>query len=117
MMSHCFLLPDLFWKSPELLRAEQRTEATYGSQKGDVYAFAIILFEIIGRRGPFGYSDLEPIRIIELVRAIPEDGQEPFRPDIKSVIENDCIPDYVINCITDCWDENPDSRPDFASIR
>lgn len=108
---------NLFWKSPELLRAEQRTEATYGSQKGDVYAFAIILFEIIGRRGPFGYSDLEPIRIIELVRAIPEDGQEPFRPDIKSVIENDCIPDYVINCITDCWDENPDSRPDFASIR
>ncbi|KXJ81697.1 hypothetical protein RP20_CCG017728 [Aedes albopictus] len=108
---------NLFWKSPELLRAEQRTEATYGSQKGDVYAFAIILFEIIGRKGPFGYSDLEPIRIIELVRAIPEDGQEPFRPDIKSVIESDCVPDYVINCIADCWDENPDQRPDFASIR
>ena len=31
-----------------------------GSQKADVYAFAIILYEIIGRRGPFGVTGLEP---------------------------------------------------------
>lgn len=104
---------NLFWKSPELLRQPN----LYGSQKGDVYAFAIILFEIIGRRGPFGYSDLEPISIVELVRSYPEPGQEPFRPDIESVIDSDTVPDYVINCIRECWDENPESRPEFPQIR
>ncbi|XP_055590315.1 receptor-type guanylate cyclase Gyc76C-like [Uranotaenia lowii] len=104
---------NLFWKAPEFLRKP----SIYGSQKGDVYAFAIILFEIIGRRGPFGYGDLEPIRIVELVKAENGPGQEPFRPDIESVIEDEDIPDYVINCIRDCWDENPEQRPDFPTIR
>uniref|UniRef100_A0A182J455 Guanylate cyclase n=1 Tax=Anopheles atroparvus TaxID=41427 RepID=A0A182J455_ANOAO len=104
---------NLFWKSPELLRQPN----AYGSQKGDVYAFAIILFEIIGRRGPFGYTELEPKEIIERVKTPPEPGKEPFRPDIDSVIENEHVSDYVINCIRDCWDENADLRPDFPSIR
>lgn len=25
--------------------------------------------------------------------------------------------DYVIQCITDCWDEFPENRPDFGMIR
>ncbi|XP_052890825.1 receptor-type guanylate cyclase Gyc76C-like isoform X1 [Anopheles moucheti] len=104
---------NLFWKSPELLRQPN----AYGSQKGDVYAFAIILFEIIGRRGPFGYTELEPKEIIDRVKALPEPGKEPFRPDIDSVIENENVSDYVINCIRDCWDENADLRPDFPNIR
>uniref|UniRef100_A0A182PGB7 Guanylate cyclase n=1 Tax=Anopheles epiroticus TaxID=199890 RepID=A0A182PGB7_9DIPT len=104
---------NLFWKSPELLRQPN----VYGSQKGDVYAFAIILFEIIGRRGPFGYTELEPKEIIDRVKALPEPGKEPFRPDIESVIENENVSDYVINCIRDCWDENADLRPDFPNIR
>uniref|UniRef100_A0A182YQ82 Guanylate cyclase n=1 Tax=Anopheles stephensi TaxID=30069 RepID=A0A182YQ82_ANOST len=104
---------NLFWKSPELLRQPN----VYGSQKGDVYAFAIILFEIIGRRGPFGYTELEPKEIIDRVKALPEPGKEPFRPDIESVIENENVSDYVINCIRDCWDENAELRPDFPNIR
>lgn len=48
----------MLWKAPELLR----NTATFvkGSQKADVYAFAIILHEIIGRKGPFagcGYDE------------------------------------------------------------
>ncbi|KFB47431.1 AGAP012163-PA-like protein [Anopheles sinensis] len=104
---------NLFWKSPELLRQP----SVYGSQKGDVYAFAIILFEIIGRRGPFGYTELEPKEIIERVKTPPEPGKEPFRPDIESVIDNEDVSDYVITCIRECWDENADLRPDFPSIR
>jgi len=52
------LFADLLWKAPELLREPNISPC--GSQKADVYAFAIILYEIIGRRGPFGVSGYEP---------------------------------------------------------
>jgi guanylate cyclase, other len=116
----------------------------YGTQKGDVYAFAIILYEIVGRRGPFGQIGLEPKDIVSLVRGdnilmmLNNDGDDvdehieegedgaatslsniklPFRPDTEHIIDGGDIPDYVINCITDCWDENPEQRPDFPTIR
>jgi guanylate cyclase len=48
----------LFWKAPEILR--NSSAYSRGTQKGDVYAFAIILYEILGRRGPFGTTGYEP---------------------------------------------------------
>ncbi|XP_055371824.1 receptor-type guanylate cyclase Gyc76C-like [Condylostylus longicornis] len=103
---------NLFWKAPELLRHP----SVYGSQKGDVYAFAIILYEIIGRRGPFGNIGFEPKEIIDLVKAYPIDN-EPFRPDLECITDMETCPDYVVNCIKDCWDENAENRPDFPTIR
>ena len=43
---------DMLWKAPELLRS--RNVNIHGTQKGDVYSFAIILYEIHGRKGPWG---------------------------------------------------------------
>lgn len=83
-----------------------------------MYAFAIILYEICGRRGPFGIAEYEPKQIIELVRDLPLDEKsQPYRPDTEILMNNENIPEYVINCITDCWSENPDLRPDFPIIR
>lgn len=103
----------LFWKSPELLRNPQ----IYGTQKGDTYAFAIILYEICGRKGPFGWTDYEPKQIIDLVKEIPCDEKPPFRPDIDSLLDMENVTDYVISCIQECWHENPEMRPDFPTIR
>lgn len=50
-------ISDLFWKAPELLRNDGMIR---GNKKGDIYSFAIILFEMIGRKGPYGGIDLEP---------------------------------------------------------
>lgn len=105
----------LFWKAPELLR--NPTAFIRGTQKGDVYAFAIILYEIIGRKGPFGTTGFEPKDIIELVKN-PTDVEDSFRPDIDVLLdlEHPCD-EYVLQCMKDCWAENAESRPDFASVR
>lgn len=45
------LFKELLWTAPELLKTWPR--CLKGSQKGDVYAFAIIVHEILTREGPF----------------------------------------------------------------
>ncbi|KAM3963592.1 receptor-type guanylate cyclase Gyc76C [Aphomia sociella] len=106
----------LLWKSPELLRELGNPNGTVGgTQKGDVYAFGIILYEIIARRGPFGVTALEPKDIVERVKRPKLDGEEVFRPD-TSIIQ-DATDDYVISLMKDCWAEDPNLRPDFPTIR
>ncbi|XP_049867019.1 receptor-type guanylate cyclase Gyc76C-like [Pectinophora gossypiella] len=106
----------LLWKSPELLRELEDPNGTVGgTQKGDVYAFGIILYEIIARRGPFGTTTLEPKDIVDRVKRPKLDGEEVFRPD-TSVLEG-VTEDYVIACMRDCWAEDPSLRPDFPTLR
>ncbi len=50
---------DLQWTAPELLRLADSARPKYGTQKGDVYSFAIIMHEIVYRSMPFG-GNLSP---------------------------------------------------------
>lgn len=60
-MAMLYKFSGLLWKAPELLREMDNPNGTVGgTQKGDVYAFGIILYEIIARRGPFGLTGTEP---------------------------------------------------------
>ena len=52
------VLTDQLWTAPELLR--DLAAPPCGSQKGDVYSFAIVLYEIHGRKGPYGDIGLSP---------------------------------------------------------
>ena len=50
---------DLLYKAPELLRHPDPVPAR-GSQRGDVYSFAIIVQEFHTRDGPWSTSYLDP---------------------------------------------------------
>ncbi|KAL5019050.1 hypothetical protein ScPMuIL_004772 [Solemya velum] len=99
----------LLWRAPELLR--QANSHPRGTQKGDVYSFALILHQIHDRRGPWGDLSLSHKEIVERVR-VSFNGV-PFRPDTASLR----CEDFVITCIKECWSEDPEQRPDFKSIR
>lgn len=110
--SHAYY-QNMLWLSPELLRERGFTP---GTPKGDVYAFAIILYEIYGRKGPFGMCEFDPKEIVERIREPRED--QLFRPDVNFLDECSTLcPEFVINLMLECWDELPENRPSFRSIR
>ncbi|XP_061185409.1 atrial natriuretic peptide receptor 1-like isoform X3 [Saccostrea echinata] len=99
------------WTAPELLRMHQRPPE--GTQKGDVYSFAIICQEIVYRMGVFYLSnfDLGPSEIYEKVK----NGIKPyFRPSLE---ECDCPCDELADVIRRCWAEDPMERPDFQALK
>lgn len=53
-----FLYLELLWMAPEILRMSDRP--VNGTQKGDVYSFAIILQEFHTREEPYSGSYLQP---------------------------------------------------------
>ncbi|CAD5111743.1 DgyrCDS1026 [Dimorphilus gyrociliatus] len=103
------------WTAPELLRNPVDT----GSQKGDVYSFAIICQEIIYRNGPFWRygEDFEPPEIYRKVK----DRQKPFyRPtlmEIETALETAESYQELANVIERCWSEDSLERPDFHTLR
>lgn len=124
---------DMLWKAPELLRYPDRFPK--GTPKGDVYAFGLILYEILGRRGPFGPLNSEPkgkltlnlqqfsnncIFLTDIVLAVknPTACQPLMRPDVDLLYDSEIGCDgYVLEVMQECWAESPENRPDFSSIR
>lgn len=51
------------------------------------------------------------IEIVERVKKLPEGL--PHRPDLSQM---NCS-ELVLRCIQECWNEDPDQRPDFKYIR
>ncbi|XP_064601524.1 speract receptor-like isoform X2 [Liolophura sinensis] len=95
------------WTAPELLRSKSRS--LKGTQKGDVYSFAIILYEIEGRSGPFGDTELTPKEIVNKILSKPGE----FRPDTSNLK----CPNFIVTTMKMCWAEDPNERPDFKTCR
>ena len=97
----------LLWSAPEFLR--DLHAPIQGSQKGDIYSFAIILHEIIYRRGLFAMNETN-VTAKEIFDSI-KSGNElrpPFLAD-NTLYE-------IGHLMKRCWQENPADRPDFPSI-
>lgn len=98
------------WRAPEILR--DTTTLPGGTQKGDVYSFGIILYEVIGRKGPWGDIKFTNDEIVTRVKKPPVNGIA-FRPSIRHLD----IPEYVKQCLRLCWEEDPEIRPDIRLVR
>nr|XP_057905300.1 guanylyl cyclase C isoform X2 [Doryrhamphus excisus] len=96
------------WTSPEHLRRDGV------SQKGDVYSYGIIAHEIVLRRVPF-YTPCCSTRADKIYRVQYPNGMAVFRPELNfdGVSEKD-MELYML--IKNCWDEDPERRPDFKKI-
>lgn len=115
----------MLWRAPEVLR-DQTGLVSRGTQKGDTYSFGIILYEILGRCGPWGNSSLSPSEIVKRVITRTY-GAEPFRPRLdvlytktnnsQSAEVSASVRDCVVASMTSCWNENPEERPDFKNLR
>ncbi|KAK9723098.1 Protein tyrosine and serine/threonine kinase [Popillia japonica] len=102
------------WTAPEFLR--MTNPPRNGSQKGDVYSFAIIVHEIITREGPFYLGDdriMSSKEIVDAVRSGSDAFSQPLRPVI---IENTCD-DEVASLMRRCWAEDSADRPDFTALK
>ncbi|XP_033617323.1 guanylate cyclase 2G [Fukomys damarensis] len=102
---------ELYWTAPELLRLPQ--VPWRGTQKGDVYSFAVLMRDLIHHqdRGPFEDRDEAPDEIIKQIRE--PSAPEPLRPSLSEEKGNT----EILLMVRACWDESPDRRPTFPSIK
>ncbi|WKX88718.1 hypothetical protein Q1695_008385 [Nippostrongylus brasiliensis] len=74
------------------------------SEKSDVWAFAILLFEMFSF-GDVPYAAIQPADMISHV----EQGNRPEQPER--------CPDEIFALMTKCWRSEPKDRPTFSEIR
>ncbi|MBS0357817.1 MAG: protein kinase [Proteobacteria bacterium] len=86
------------WMAPELLSLTPKY-----STKSDIYAFAIVLWEIVTRKLP--YQD------IPNSSDVTKKVKNAERPDIPSI-----TPKRFAQLIRSCWSQNPAERPDMENV-
>ena len=87
-----------YWMAPELLSAD-----TAYDNKVDVYAYGIVLWEIVTTKSP--YQGISPAQIIAQVLA----------HDKRPPLPNNCNEEFK-ELIQKCWDRDPKVRPSFNQI-
>jgi serine/threonine protein kinase len=96
------------WLAPELLKEEGQP-----STKSDVYAFAMVMWEVLVWQVP--WESAQNIAVLRLVRRgerplIPPTNELPGPPGSEAV-----LPRYL-RLMEHCWRESPEERPSFDVI-
>ena len=86
-----------YWMAPELLKEDKY------SNKVDVYAYGVLLYQLLTGLLPFGCS----LSHSELILSILS-GERPKIPE--------SLDDFYATLIRRCWDQDPEKRPSFEEI-
>ncbi|KAK6757495.1 hypothetical protein RB195_015365 [Necator americanus] len=97
--------------APELLRSANPA----GTKEGDVYSFAIICSELIGRTSPWNLENRNE-DIDEIIYMVRKGGKRMIRPEINPDPSLG-INSSLLHLVRDCWEEEPTYRPNTASIQ
>ncbi|XP_045438174.1 guanylate cyclase 2G-like [Pipistrellus kuhlii] len=102
---------ELYWTAPELLRLPEAPWS--GTTKGDAYSFAIVMRELIHPHalGPFEDLNETPDEILSRIR--DPQASVPLRPSLRE----DKVNEKIVVLVRACWDESPEKRPTFLSIK
>lgn len=84
------------WTAPEIIRGEAYDERV------DVYAFGIIMWEVLTRREPYSGRNFMDV-VLEVIA-----GQRPHIP-------SDC-PESFEEMMTHCWQKTAGKRPAMADV-
>ena len=88
--------------TPAYMAPEVMSDEKY-SESSDVYAFGLIVYEILTSEKLF-----KNFNLLSLMRKVQEDG---YRPTLS-----DDIPDSYQDLIERCWSQKAEDRPSFAQI-
>jgi atrial natriuretic peptide receptor A len=117
------------WKSPELqfpIANANLSQLYMGTPKGDVYSFAIIVQEILYRRGVFHLNeeDMRAVFKFENDNSLEQNIASVRYRDIYQRVKSGLRPSLdsskcskeVIDLLKRCWSESPNERPEFSII-
>ena len=106
------------WHAPEIIR-----DALF-TKPGDVYAFGLIMWEMITWELPY-----DSMSSFQMILVIGDKGGRPPVPDAatgitteggdrKWTVQGGVFPAYeaYVDLMVRCWDQNPESRPAFPEI-
>ncbi|KAG9341642.1 hypothetical protein JZ751_018705 [Albula glossodonta] len=97
---------ELLWTAPEILR--NAYPGLTGTLPGDVYSFSIIMQEVVMRGPPFCMLELSAQDLIQKIKKPP--------PLCRPVVSPDHAPMECIQLMKQCWNEQPERRPNFEEI-
>jgi len=126
---------NLLWTAPEILKSgvSHPDHVGYGTKKGDIYSFAIILVEMCTRNHPFHEIDhLGPAEIVQIVGRLADPGKtlrltscrdnekipiECLRPEVleDELPQEEKQAFLLMQLIEQCWNEDPLCRPEFKT--
>ena len=97
------------WLAPEICEGIDSH-----SKASDVYAFGIIMWEVLTREVP--WKDSKPWEIVQLIK----EGGRPTTPNFWDCVDANgdefTAFDEYVQLLTACWDQNPYARPTFNDI-
>lgn len=77
--------------------------------KSDVYAFGVLLFEVLTRDEPYSHVTDDVAVVLEQVADLSR--AEPFRPSLPPG-----MPPPMAALVRSCWHPDPECRPSFDAI-